>query len=521
MDLVAEAKLPIAFDNLREALEQFIAFVRKHCVSKGEPVIHIFVHETACKSTRLLAEAFPPDYLAFGTDPVLDRRKLLNKSDFLSRMDASHLKDCACDATLTDFLNHEQALTLLEKITATLSPSGRGIMLQVHVSRAKLSGVSETVRADLAFSKWRSGARRKEATIRAACPAQNRSDREAKQTLSSVAERLGLNFKKPSFQPPLGLGSEKPAADSLFVALKAFQAAFDLAIQDVQEKRITLESIPLLLPRVDGARKRMEDAHRSINEQIDAVPALKRLIRERLPEYEFEASDEEFILFAKTLTSSLEGILALERFHHQGLGKSFTAHYGVRFPRNPELQPSLVAQAFRDSIFTLFHTNMEHPAWTYSTGKELEQVLAGCGDLLSTVLPLLEKRTVEMLSPLPAKLPVSLPSLGRGCRACLRRLPEISRNIYRHRGASPNSGPGNELRRTLTAARLVVSQFRFQAKGSAPFRRCSAHRRDALVGIRASPTAIVACCGLFFGLAGQYGHCCRRAFRDSTASEWK
>jgi hypothetical protein len=285
-------------------------------------------------------------------------------------------------------------------------------MLQVHLSHAMLSGFPETVRADLAFSKWRSGARRKEATIRVAYPAQNKSDREARQTLRSVAERLDLSFKKPSFQPPLGLGNEKPAADSLFLALKTFQAVFDLTLHDVEEKRITLDSIPLLLPRVDGARKRMEDAHRGINEQIDAVPALKRLIRERLPAYEFEASDEECILFAKTLTPSLDGVLALERFHHQGLGKSFTAHYGVRFPRNPELQSSLVAQAFRDSIFTLFHTNMEHPAWTYSTGKELEQVLAGCGDLLSTVLPLLEKRTVEMLSPLPAKLPVSLPSLG-------------------------------------------------------------------------------------------------------------
>jgi hypothetical protein len=412
MDLVAETKLPIRFDDLGEALAQFIAFIREQCVSEEASTIHIFLHETACKSTRLLAEVFPPDYKAFGTDPVLDRRKLLSKSDFLSRVDAARASDCACDATLTDFLALERALALVAKLAATLPPSGRGIMLQVHVRRMKLLGAPETVRADLTFSRWRSGSRRKETSIRVSCPAQDKSDREARETLRNIAARQGLNFNKPFLQPPLGLGGERPATETLWVAQKAFQAAFDLALLDIEGKRITLDSAPLLFPRFEASRKRMDDMQRGISEQIDVVPALKRLIRERQADYEFEASDAECIIFGKRLTASLDGVLTFERFHHHGLGKSFTAHYGVRFPRNPELQSSPVAQVFHDSVFTLFHRNWEQPAWTYSTAKDLQQALAGCGDLLASVLPLLEKRLVEMLSPLPAKLPPSLPSLG-------------------------------------------------------------------------------------------------------------
>ena len=412
MDLVAEAKLPIGFDDLREALAQFIAFIRKHCVSDGASAINVFLHETGCKTTRLLAEAFPSDYKAFGTDPILDRRRLLSKSDFVIQVDNSPPSDCACDATLTDFLASEQALAVVAKLAATLPPSGRGIMLQVHVRRMKLLGVPETVHADLTFSKWRSGSRRKETTIRVSCPAQNKSDLEARQTLRGVAERLSLNFSKPSLQPPLGLGSERPTAEALFVAQKAFQAAYDLALYDIEEKRITLDSTPLLFPRFEASRKRMDDMQRGISDQIDVVAALKRLVRERQAEYEFEASDAECIIFRKSLTASLDGVLTFERFHNQGLGKSFTVNYGVQFPRNPELQANPVVQVFRDSLFTLFHRNWEQLAWAYSTGKELEQILTGCEDLLSEVLPLLEKRLVEMLSPLSGELPRSQQFLG-------------------------------------------------------------------------------------------------------------
>lgn len=86
VDLVAEAKLPISLDNLREALMQFVEFIQKHCATDGTSAINIFLHEVGCKATRLLAEGFPPDYKAFGTDPILDRRKLLSTSEFLIRV---------------------------------------------------------------------------------------------------------------------------------------------------------------------------------------------------------------------------------------------------------------------------------------------------------------------------------------------------------------------------------------------------------------------------------------------------
>jgi hypothetical protein len=412
VELVAEAKLPIAFDNLREALTAFLDLARNRCVSQEASSINIFLSETGCKATCVLAEAFPPDYQAFGTGPILDRRKLLSQSEFLIRMKTSRPSDSVCDATLTDFFSFEQARELVRKVAEALPPSGRGIAMMLSLGRMKLRGAPETVCADLMFSRWRSGSRRKEAALRVSCPARSKTDTDAKQALRAVAELLNLKLSKPSIQPPLGRGSERPAPETLWAAQKAFQAAFDLALKDIEERDITLHSAPPLFSRFEAFGKRIADTQNGISEKIDLVAELKRLIRERQVGYAFDASDAECVTFRKSLTESLDGLLTFERFHHHGLGKSFTINYGVQFPGDPELQPSPVVQVFRDSLFTLFHRNWEEPAWAYSTGAELEEVLTSCGALLASVLPLLEKRLVETLSPLPEKLPSFISSLG-------------------------------------------------------------------------------------------------------------
>jgi len=409
VDLVAEAKLPIGFDTFQGALDEFLQVVHDRCVPNGQSCIHLSLHENGCKANRLLAEALPPGVRAFGIGPGLDLRKTLSAAEFLAQVRLSPPARSYCHATLTDSLSFEQGLALVKKTTAVLPPSGRSTTIMLRPERVKLRGVPEAVRADLMFARWQAGPQRKAASLRVSCPAEGKSDASARQALRTVGELLGLRFGKPWKQHPSGSDKEKPDANAVWVAHKSFQAAFDRTTKEVEDEGIMLAPVPMLFPRFQAFGKRIADVQQGKREKIDLVPHLKRLVRESQPGYVFDQSDAEWVMFRKHLTPLLDGLLSFERFHHHGLGKSFTLQFGVDFPGNRELQQNPLLSLFRESFFTVFHRNWEEPAWTYATAEELQKVLQGCAALLSRVLPLLERRLVEMLSPQPTELPMTIP----------------------------------------------------------------------------------------------------------------
>ena len=415
MELCTEAKLPVNLAQFREGFNEFLRFVRERSVSVHETRILLSLNETGCKANRFLAESIPSsaknDARIFVRGPHLDMRKLITAEEFLTAWQPADSRSY-CHAALTDFLSFDKALDLVEQAVAMLPPSGRGISFMTNIDRVALRGAPGALRAALSFARWQAGANRKSAVIRVSCPAESKSDRAAKQALHAALEQLGLRFGKTWTQHPAGTGQEQPDPNALWIAQKCFQAAFDLAAVAIEKEAITLDSVPLLFPRFEAAGKRIADVQQGKREQVDLLSHLKRHLREALPVWEFDQADGEVILFRKRLAPSLDAKLIFERFHHHGLGKSFTLNLAVEFPGNRKFLQNPILQIFRESFFTLFHRSWEQPAWTYATSGELDRALLGCTALLSRCLPLLEQNLVALLSLLPDELPKSIPVRG-------------------------------------------------------------------------------------------------------------
>lgn len=415
MELCTEAKLPVNLAQFREGFNEFLRFVRERSVSVHETRILLSLNETGCKANRFLAESIPSsaknDARIFVRGPHLDMRKLITAEEFLTPWQPADSRSY-CHAALTDFLSFDKALDLVEQAVAMLPPSGRGISFMTNIDRVALRGAPGALRAALSFARWQAGANRKSAVIRVSYPAESKSDRAAKQALHAALEQLGLRFGKTWTQHPAGAGQEQPDPNALWIAQKCFQAAFDLAAVAIEKEAITLDSVPLLFPRFEAAGKRIADVQQGKREQVDLLSHLKRHLREALPVWEFDQADGEVILFRKRLAPALDAKLIFERFHHHGLGKSFTLNLAVEFPGNRKFLQNPILQIFRESFFTLFHRSWEQPAWTYATSGELDRALLGCTALLSRCLPLLEQNLVALLSLLPDELPKSIPVRG-------------------------------------------------------------------------------------------------------------
>jgi hypothetical protein len=231
-----------------------------------------------------------------------------------------------------------------------------------------------------------------------------------KKIISGIGESLGLRFGKNWLQQANSDGAPDP--DALFAAYKAFQSAFDVATAEIEERGLTVDSLPLLFPRSDAATKRFEDVKQGIRAQVDLVGHLKRFMREYRPQYVFEQADSECVIFRNKLAPQVDALLIFDRHHLHGIGKSFGLQFGVDYPGAADFGQPPILQLFREDFFTLYRKNWEQRAWAYGTEEELARLLSGCRELFSTTLPLLEKRIVEALSPLPMKLPDLIPVFG-------------------------------------------------------------------------------------------------------------
>jgi hypothetical protein len=411
MDLVAEAPLSVDFDQMGDALGVIIDFVRNHCVPTPTSVVSLFLSETGFKSTRVLAETFPATHRAF-TVGMYDPRRLRPGQELLAAANAAKLKDTCCNAQLTDFLPFDASISLLDRLRPEFPPSGRGMMIHVEIASLLARGAGDAVRVDVSFQRWRSGSKRKTASVRLSCPAESKRDVAAKRTLLAAAEVLGLKIGKPSLQAPSGRGEPTPAPALLLNAYQAFLTAFDQTTAVIDKSDITLDGIPLLMPRFEASARRIQDMLAGRREEIDLVARLKHMMRESRLGYEFDNADSELVSFVKPLTPHLEARLSFERYHNQGLGKSFTALVGVGFPQHRQLQVGPIAALFRDNLFRLFHRALDRPAWTYVTSDELAAALGGCLSLLNHTLPLMESQFTACLGQPVADIPRGMAIAG-------------------------------------------------------------------------------------------------------------
>jgi hypothetical protein len=134
-------------------------------------------------------------------------------------------------------------------------------------------------------------------------------------------------------------------------------------------------------------------------------------VKERLPEFRC-LSEGELTKFEKKLTPNLSLILGFERIHHMGLGKAFTLQLAVDFPLTSYEGISCGYAGINVNLFHLFQRAWNEPTWVYATNAELAKAFDACETLLSRVLPAVEKRFLQLLSPVPEQVDDGVPRQG-------------------------------------------------------------------------------------------------------------
>lgn len=197
-------------------------------------------------------------------------------------------------------------------------------------------------------------------------------------------------------------------ADSLFIASKRFEAAFDRTTVELAASGVRYETMPLLYTREKAFDKRFMDRLTGKKESINLPSKLKQFVRSQLPDYSFH----EKYTFRKPLNSGVDGILQFEPVNHMGLGKSFTIRYAIDSPLIAAYRGQDHYSYFCYNIFKLFRKTWDGPCWVYTSGDELQEVFAACKFLLARTLPILEKALIELFSSPSSSLPSELRTRG-------------------------------------------------------------------------------------------------------------
>ncbi len=216
----------------------------------------------------------------------------------------------------------------------------------------------------------------------------------------------------PPEEQPIDPRLQPPSAEDQLNVLFSFDEAMARASDQVHAVPDDLKDIPLLSGPWNAFQKRFGDVMAGTKESINFPSHLKRFMRERFPAFRPDESDIDELWFRKSVAPTLDLLLRFEKIFQQGLGKTFTIEFAADFPNAPFGGLHKGRGGTRKSIFWMFHQELNRPMWTYSTSSELATVLAGCGRLLSRILPALEQQCSQLLLPIPAALPPGIPQLG-------------------------------------------------------------------------------------------------------------
>lgn len=415
MLIQSAAPLPMTSEHVGEALREFVAFAKRHGKTNSHSEFSVSIYESGTKLSEALAKAIPPETNEFYFG-MMRAGEPMSAGEFLKAA-AKKPKKTSCmvkirASELTD------PLGVLDALSHLISPTGRGVMLMVHLRRWNFIGGKDSPETSLTFSRYAIGSRRVSAAMNISFHALNLKEPVVAQTVSEVAKATGLKFCKPvSSMPseydvpgiPDGPAADErlqpPPADQQLVILQTFDEVLGRAADDIAARNEDLRDVPLLLSRFAGFDKRMKDVLAGKKENINLNSRLKKFVTENFPGYALTQTDVEQLWFRKSLAPTLDAMLMFDKFHQMGMGKTFSIVYGIDLPNTKFGGIYAGLGGAQRNIFSLFHEGWETQVWSYSTSDELEVALASCRDVLRRVLPALEGQSLALLAPPPSRPP--------------------------------------------------------------------------------------------------------------------
>jgi hypothetical protein len=428
MVIHSQAEIPLKSDKLDEALREFAEFVRRYLAAADGSQVSIGLMESGSRGNSVVAETVPDESKEFGLDwmPV---GAPLTAAEFRAAVAGKKIKKTRSQLRL-GAESIVDVSGLAAKLAEALPASGRGVMLLFYLNGWRFAGDMKGPAVDATFSRFRQGARALTATVGLRFQALSMKDPVVAATISPASERVGLKFGKPmaSFatdvqgfvvSPPAPVVTpdpephlEPPSTGSQLIVLQTFQEALARAADRIGAQAGDLKSLPFLFSRFESATKRINDVMAGRKESIDLTAQIKRFMKERFPDYKFDAADAEQVWFRKPIARTLDLMLMFDKIYQHRLGKTFSVEFGVDFPNTPFGAMYSGWGGTRANIFRLFHKGWDVQVWSYADSAELAKALAGCGTLLARVLPALEEQCRALLLPLPSELPEGIEQRG-------------------------------------------------------------------------------------------------------------
>lgn len=458
MQIYSGAKLDLQSKSLGPALQEFAGYVRGHVEPAPGARIQISLSESGSRMAEAAVAAMPAAKAGFGigyghTPGV----KPITGADFLAAL-RNKPKRTFMQAGFEDPSEFPAAWDVVARLASAATESGRGVMLFVHLTGWGVAGGDDGLRVDATFSRFQHSGTKMAASAGLRFVAPNLKDASVKTTIASAAKLLGLSFGKPVSTlatpegPPVADSAlAPPTPEARLVVLTAFGEVFARAAQRIEAKPEDLAHFPLLFTRSGGFDKRIADVLAKKKENVPLPSRLKRFMKERFREYAFDVSNGEQLWFRKAVAPTLDALLMFDKVHYSGLGKAFTAVWGVDFPSTAFGGSHAGLSGTRENIFWMFHEGWEQQVWAYTTSEELEKALGGCEQLLRRVLPALEEQARNLLVPVPAEVPAGTPQLG----------PMTAREAYAHaRSLAQGWAPDAQCESIAAGANLAVRDQR-------------------------------------------------------------
>lgn len=221
----AAASIPVKDKSRVVALRKFTEFVRRNPCARSDSDVCVTIFEPGARSNLALALALPDDRKEFFLTRLPGGTPLA-AGQFRQTVTASKPKNTRSSINVKASLVPDLS-GLLNAMAETLPPSGRGIMVMVHVRDWSIAGETDDVLVDATFSRFRHGAR-------------------------DISTGVGLRFQTLSLKDPAVkqtiVGSRKLAFEAAQFPCTTYQT---YAVTK-QRVNVPLQDFPSFLPGRDG-----------------------------------------------------------------------------------------------------------------------------------------------------------------------------------------------------------------------------------------------------------------------------
>lgn len=420
----AGASIPVIDESLVVALREFTEFVQQNLCARSGSDVCLTIFEPGARANLALALKLPDDTEEF-FPAWLPAAAPVTAARFRQAVAVGKPKKTRSSINVNASIVPDLS-GLLNAIAETIPPSGRGIMIMVHLRGWSIAGESHDILMDATFSRFRHGARDISAGVGLRFQVLSLKDPAVKETIARASARMKLKFAEPlaSFcgtEQEVAIGQvpqaadprlQRPTPEAQLIVLQTFDEAMARAAEQCGARREDLASIPLLFGRSDGFDKRMKDVMAGKKENVNLPSRLKRFMKDELTLYRFDMGDPEQLWFRKPVAPTLDFLLMFDKVHQWRLGKTFTIHFALDFPNTAFGAMYSGSGGARKNIFWMFHESWETQVWAYTTSAELEQALKGCAGLLHRIVPAMEEQCQKLLLPIPTAVPAGIVQLG-------------------------------------------------------------------------------------------------------------